>query len=572
MDISRIDENYIELFDNWYCLAAGLIEVEPSKASPKQIKKMRAYIQKLIADEDEYPQKIKALISKDRTDAEILDLLISAHKYIERNGTIRDHSLEKHSADMPQDVREAFKYMIDNGVYCCDTRKEGDDILIDLENAKSYRRTLILKNASGVPSENFDTITFENTLPLSKTDDGYKLIGVAESFLENMQFPFATYFNDAEVKITVLNAAAEEYWQSPWEELEAIASSIRLKHDLSPDLLCEKEKAILPLINELSMLSRYYYDINLIDSIYFESLRALAQKHGCTKVLNILDKLSQNPDDSKKRINYILKLNTILNDKKYERMWREVRDLLADSQSDYPTETETFVDKDELLMTRKRIEELMAAHGYSGTYPDFVKRAPMKSLHLAESYDMQYFVGFEKNVEYFIHCVEACFNRHLEITLICGTALLKHGERPTDAHTCRFNSQGHTFAHTIRYESGYVGEDGKSESDDLELAVSAAVKKAELKRLTKNEKQRLNIYAASPISIFLFVFVLAGGMFAGFMTLAMLLICILVTAVYGLASEIPEMLSAMPWLLILLIGWIGFGVAMGIVTVISKRK
>ena len=47
---------------------------------------------------------------------------------------------------------------------------------------------------------------------------------------------------------------------------------------------------------------------------------------------------------------------------------------------------------------------------------------------------------------------------------------------------------------------------------------------------------------------------------------------IITTAAFGLFADIPEMLKTMPWGLLLAIGWIGFGGAMGIVEVLAHRK
>ena len=55
-------------------------------------------------------------------------------------------------------------------------------------------------------------------------------------------------------------------------------------------------------------------------------------------------------------------------------------------------------------------------------------------------------------------------------------------------------------------------------------------------------------------------------------SLAMMIICIITTAAFGLFADIPEMLKIMPWGLLLAFGWIGFGVPMGIVEVLAHRK
>ena len=72
--------------------------------------------------------------------------------------------------------------------------------------------------------------------------------------------------------------------------------------------------------------------------------------------------------------------------------------------------------------------------------------------------------------------------------------------------------------------------------------------------------------------MFWWVFLIGGGMFGIAMTLIMMLLCIITTAAFGLVADIPEMLKIMPWGLLLTIGWIGFGGAMGIVEVLAHRQ
>ena len=68
------------------------------------------------------------------------------------------------------------------------------------------------------------------------------------------------------------------------------------------------------------------------------------------------------------------------------------------------------------------------------------------------------------------------------------------------------------------------------------------------------------------------IFWIAGCMFGAAATLIMMLICVIVTAAFGLFTDIPELLKTMPWGILLAIGWIGFGGVMGIVEVLAHRK
>ena len=102
--------------------------------------------------------------------------------------------------------------------------------------------------------------------------------------------------------------------------------------------------------------------------------------------------------------------------------------------------------------------------------------------------------------------------------------------------------------------------------------VKIAVKKAELRKLTKEEWKQYDVFSPSAFGLFLLAFIVMGGMFAILMTLAMVVLSVLVTVLFGQAGAIPEMMKEMPWQFLFGIAWIGFGGAMGIITVLTRRK
>ena len=114
--------------------------------------------------------------------------------------------------------------------------------------------------------------------------------------------------------------------------------------------------------------------------------------------------------------------------------------------------------------------------------------------------------------------------------------------------------------------------DGKEQRQTVDKFTKIAIKKAELKRLTKAERQAANIYAYSDLSVFLSAFIIMGGLFGIFMTLGFMLIEVAVTAIVGLANQIPELFMTTPWWLIFAACWVMFGGAMGVVQIIGKRK
>ena len=191
-------------------------------------------------------------------------------------------------------------------------------------------------------------------------------------------------------------------------------------------------------------------------------------------------------------------------------------------------------------------------------------------IHLADSYNMSYFVGCEKRAAHHIHCTELWFNDHIAIEFLCGTQRLKKGEEPTDIWTCLFNANGRRFFNSVIYESEYTDESGEVLSDDLGGRIAIAVKKAELKPLTKSERKEVGKIPGW--IIFLLVFILMGGLFGLFMTVGFMALTPLLLWLFGEGDSIGELFMMAPWLDMFFMSWLLFGGVMGVITVLAKRK
>ena len=216
----------------------------------------------------------------------------------------------------------------------------------------------------------------------------------------------------------------------------------------------------------------------------------------------------------------------------------------------------------------------MESKGYIGEYPDFAKDTVMNGIRLVRSYDKSYFIGLGERARHYIHCSESLEEKgHLTIQFLCGTILSKknEAEQETDIYSCLFNAKGRRLFSTVHH---YVmlDEESRDEADDLDLSITIATKKAECIKLSKDERREFHGKIIPGFGLFWCVFMIAGGLFAIAMTIAMAIMCIIITIAFGLFDSIPEMLQAIPWWLILVMGWIGFGVPMGIIEVLSLRS
>ncbi len=573
MDISKIDYIFIEHFHMCYSSACEVYGENFENNSDKKQKKIRKWIEKTYFDGVAFPKKVEKLIAKDISNADFFVLLKSCYIYVENEGTKQKQLFEKSAENISPDAKSALWEFIENGSSATVFKMHGNDAYINSVESSAYCCTLILKNASGIPT-NCDWLYFDGLNNFIKDDEGYRLLGMASNWDDETEIPFVIRFTDVQVEVKSYNAVDDihiNHANDPWTNLIWVANGILYKSDYLYNYeLNEKEKALEPLMRDLKKI--FWVSPPKNEEIAdFSVFREYVKKYGDNKLLEKLNNYEKVFTNGRKKYNYSLKLIATLNQQKYEPLWRVIYNEIAESQAMYPKFTDELCDKTDLKEKRAEIQRLMEAHGYSGTYPDFIKRGEMKKLHLTDSYEMTYFVGREKNVEYHIHCEEYYFNEILTIEFLCGTALLRNGENVEDIHSCTFNAKGRRIAHKVTYESTTIDDYGDVVPQKIEPIVQIAVKKAELLKLTKEERE-LYTNIDMPAWTLLLGFLFMGLLFAVFMTLGMMLFCSLVTVILLGPKEIPEMLSEMPWWQMFVFAFVGFGGAMTILEIIAKRK
>lgn len=448
----------------------------------------------------------------------------------------------------------------------------GSDIKIIIDDTSAFRRILTLKNVDAVPMCKEGYFCNNLGIVFKKEQSRFCFYGELEDPIEELAIPFALTFENAEAEVEIYNSCNNvTFWENPWDFLHTITFAIGMKADLPGDYCNAKEKALLPLIKEIEALE-CWMKLPAQELISFSELKKTVHHYGYNKAEILLGKLETIKPGDNNFYKTVKKFIAIFCQKQYEPLWRDIYNKISESQSEYQNKVDSLCDKELLMTVRNDIQKLMETKGYIGTYPDFVKEGALKGIHLESSYNMTYFVGMEKRVQYHIHCYESFEeNDYLMVKFLCGTAFLKKDERETDIYDCLFNAKGRRLFHTVHhYVPLEIEED--TEADNLETSISIAVKKAECIKLTKEEQQEYYGKLIPGWGMFWWVFLIGGGMFGVIMTLAMMIICIITTAAFGLFADIPEMLKIMPWGLLLAFGWIGFGVPMGIVEVLAHRK
>ena len=447
---------------------------------------------------------------------------------------------------------------------------QDNNAVITIDSCAGYDHIITLINATGIPKSEYDYIYFRECAFINELNK-YHLAGETARFTDDTEEAFEIEFDDAIADVKVYKAQEVMFSDTPWQHLQDIAITIYNKYSLSADCLNAKEQECFPIILELCKLSYRMVLPNEHDTPYFPELKKYMTKYNYPKLLALTEKLETHYYDDKKGNRLAHKLLAELNFRQYEPMWRELHDILEASQSEYPTKVSVLYPREQLELKRKEISQLLKERGYTGTYPDFVKTGSINGLRVAETYDMGHLIFLEKNVIYHIHCVEEYFNEHLMIEFLCGTELLRKGEEQGDIYSCLFNANGRRYFNVVSYQSDFIDENGEIKSDDLNTYIDIAVKKAELKKLTKEERKLLQLDAPMWL-MFLLFFVIVGGLFGIFMTVGLMAISIVIALVFGQPYTIPSMITDIPWWKCLAFCWIAFGGIMGFITILTKHK
>ncbi len=567
MDVSTLDKNTIQSIAALHRQATVIFDGDPLEVSEKKQNKIRKWISNWT---DRLPEDVVAFF-ENGSNQDVFLFLKSCHGADEKHHQEKIDRFERDFADFNEEIKAVLKYLLTECVYLEMSVCE-NNLRFLLDDTPAFQRVLWLKNVNGVPDELKTGFYSWNTELMYDTDQGrYVFCGEAEQDDES-ELPFAITFDDAQAEVCVYNAcSALSFWDNAWNFLQMVGHAVQEKSKLPGEYCNAQEREMLPLIEEIVSLE-YYIESESREPLSFKELKNLTQRYGYTKATRRLLKLETIAPCDPAFHTITKSLVQLLCKKSCEPLWREIHEHLATSQAAYPNKAEMVCPHEILDSLRADIQQQMLSHGYSGTYPHFEKIGQLKGLHLECSYDQPYFVCQENRMQSIIHCYEY-FNENDGVTIqfLCGTAFLKKQESADDLYGCLFNANGRRLFHAVHH---YVplAPDTDEQPNDLTTSVNIAVKKAECTKLNKQEREQYFGTPSSDFEIFCWVFLIMGGFFSIAMNICMAIICVLITALFGVASEIPDMLCAMPWGWMLAIGWIGFGGGMGITNILARRK
>lgn len=580
MDVSKVSKDILYCIDIFYDMEEEILELEPNQITPKILKEIKKYKKRICKyvecapDLAENYYQVKEYIDKDSDNAVFVEFMKACHNQVLMFDNEKKNRFEETSDGLEKEVKNLLWDMIKGEILCGNIKKVGENIQIVTDLYETYIYTLTLLNADDSFGDDvkFDSI---DSLALSKENDKYILSGQLIEYEEDTSTPFSIHFTSAQLDVKIFRADIQPFGDSPWSYLSNVASEIVGKCNVSKNLLNESEKDNLPLIMEISKLSEYgwSFDLEEYKSKDFPKLKSIIAKYGFKELTTLVEELENNFTNSKKeRVRN--KLLDKLNCKEYEVLWRDIYKIISETQKDYPSQASALVQSSVPEETRVKIQSLMENHGYKGEYPDFVKQGYVKSSHFVNSCGDSYFVNKKKNAVFHIHCIESFHEEGLVVEFLCGTEMLAKDKTMGDIYSCSFNSVGNTFFTTVNYESDYVDESGEAQSQNLETRVQIAVKKAELKKLSKEERKEIgnNFSLGTVLDILLFSVVLGGLLSAVIIAVFMLigvLIGLIVSLIFSQPDIVPSMFTEIPWLKIFLFGWLIIGGFIGISGIFS---
>ena len=560
MDISKVDLNYIELFALAYSIAEDIFGVEPVKANTKKQRQIRKWVKKTYINQNDLPQKVLGFVGDSKSDEEVIEFLAECSRCIEEKGTWKHQLLEKVTVDFTQDVKNAFEYLFETLEFCESIEVQANKVIISLDEMDSYKRRLVLHTSKENSVSKYEWFDFSEAQIL-KDGEGYKLICIASDFEEDISLPITIWFDRATTEIDIYSADEQHFYGTPWEYLELMAHSIVSKGQLGDEYFNIKERGLMPLLKELRSLSNLGF-FHMKEQHDFENLKNYIKRHELNHLLPLLGKVIEQKRSGKDGVLRMNFLNNRLNESICEGLWRELYQLVKETQEGYVKKSDSY-NPTKLCALKMKIEEGFHKLGYMGKYPTFRKNGAMKGFRLEYNYNMSYFVGVEKNVDYVVHCREVLDEDTLAIQFLCGTAFLKKDETIEDIYSCCFNKKGRRLFKEFLWDV--------KETEILDEMIIVAAKKAECTKLSKREKV---LSGGKHVSVgeFISTFVVMGGLFAILMTIAEMLILCVMTIIFDGFSGVKDMIVEMPWGILFAIGFVGFGGAMAIIEAKAQEK
>ena len=360
-------------------------------------------------------------------------------------------------------------------------------------------------------------IGFFDPYALKDEVDGYILTGQISDLDYENEEDVQLRFSNVETTFGNLRLEPLVRYGRPWQCLAGCGRELLHKAEVAEELLNDLERAILPMLRELGMVTGYGSDEDISG---FNHLRA----RFTPELHPYLDQMERSAKNWKKYQKYADKLLKRLNRIEYLPLWKKIRDEIADTQTDYPASTQVSAE------VVRKIEDGLHSRGYSGSYPEFVKTGTIERSREMKSHEICRWVHKGTPAVFHIRVVEQYVG---QLQFLCGTELLPVGEQSLGCDSCGFDARGRRFLRDVTWTEG----------DDLDRKLHLAAKKAELLKLSRQEKD----FGELLWPMFFVALLGFGGFAAICMTVGMGLVAGLVSFLFGGPDAVWNVLVGLPY-------------------------
>lgn len=394
-------------------------------------------------------------------------------------------------------------------------RREGQDYVVESPAHWSFWYRARLIDASGMPEEK--EIGFFDPYELKEDGDGCILTGQVSDLDYENEEDVHIRFSDAETTFGNLRLKPVDRYGRPWQCLADCGRELLHKAEMAGELLNDRERAILPMLRELGMVTGYGSDEDISG---FDHLRA----RFTPELHPYLDQMEHSTKNWKKYRKSADQLLNRLNRVEYLTLWKKIRDEIAATQTDYPAISQVSPE------VVRHIEEGLHRRGYSGCYPEFVKTGTIERSRVLKSHGTYRWARKGSPAVFHIRVVELNMG---QLQFLCGTELLPDGAQSLGFDSCGFDAKRGCFLRDVTWTEG----------DDLDRKLHLAAKKAELRRLTRKEKD----FGELLWPLFLVALLGFGGFAAVCMTIGLALVAGLVSLLFGGADAMWNVLTILPY-------------------------
>ena len=394
-------------------------------------------------------------------------------------------------------------------------RREGQDYVVESPAHWSFWYRARLIDASGMPGEK--KVGFFDPYELKDEVDGYMLTGQVSDLDYENEEDVQLRFSDAETTFGNLRLEPIDRYGRPWQCLADCGRELLHKAEMAEELLNDRERAILPMLRELGMVTGYGSDEDISG---FNHLRA----RFTPELHRYLDQMERSKKNWKKYRKSADQLLNRLNRIEYLPLWKKIRDEIADTQTEYPASVQVSPE------VVRKIEAGLHSRGYCGSYPEFVKMGTIERSRLLKSHGTYRWVRKGTPAVFHIRVVELNMG---QLQFLCGAELLAEGEQSLSFDSCGFDARGRRFLRDVTWTEG----------DDLDRKLHLAAKKAELRKLTRQEKD----FGELVWPLFLVAVLGCGGFAAVCMTVGLALVAGLVLLLFGGADAMWNVLTVLPY-------------------------